>query len=69
MVPFTYASLTRSAPYRLRKFSAPERKKRVLLIIGCLLLIAALPIYGAAHGTVDWKNVYQFYFSFHEWLM
>ena len=55
--------------YRLRKFSPSQRKKRVLLIIGCLLLIAGLPIYGAGHGTIDWKNAYQFYSNYHDWLM
>jgi hypothetical protein len=49
--------------YRLRKYPPFQVQEKVLKIVGCLLLLSMLPIYGGGHGSFHWKNVFLVYLS------
>jgi len=49
--------------YRLRKYPPFQVKEKVLKIVGCLLVLSILPIYGGGHGSFHWKNVFLVYLS------
>ena len=56
-----------SISHRLRELSPSQRNKRLSMIIGSLLLVGVLPIYGGGHGRFQWKNAYQIYLNY-QWL-
>lgn len=62
---FYLISLNRSR--QLTKLAPPQRNKRLSVIIGTLLLIGVLPIYGGGHGRFEWKSAYQIYLNY-QWL-
>ena len=53
--------------HRLGRLSPSQRNRKLSVIVGSLLLIGALPIYGGGHGRFEWKNIYQIYLNYH-WL-
>lgn len=44
------------------------KKKTQALVLSCIVFglfsLGFLPIYGAAHGTIEWKNLYDHYQTF-----
>ena len=53
--------------HRLGRLSPSQRNKKLSVILGSLLLIGALPIYGGGHGRFEWRNAYQIYLNY-QWL-